>query len=98
MTKDLKIKLISKHIADLKKSGLSDEIILNAGIETVSLKSLKDETGLSATKIASAYRIPYDPGYSRCKLFYEDEKYIDDNGDKRPKYYQKKGSVMSSIN
>ncbi len=74
------------HLADLRKSALSDETIEKAGIKSVPLDMISKELGFNVTLIQSMYRIPY-PGtaYCRYKVFYEDGA-----SDHHPKYFQRR--------
>lgn len=81
------------HLADLRKSGLSDETILEAGIKSVCQRDIDKIFGYP-THAKSAYEIPY-PGtdYSRYKMFYDEaDKINPKTGDERPKYLAKTGS------
>ncbi len=77
------------HLQDLRKSGVSDQTVIEAGIVTVPPGDINREVGYSDPSIRSAYRIPYPglDGYSRLKLFYHDGQ-----GQGKPRYIQKKGS------
>ncbi|MGA3172938.1 MAG: DUF3854 domain-containing protein [Syntrophorhabdales bacterium] len=75
------------HLEDLKRSGLSDQTIIEAGIETVRPQDIAKSLGFDHQGIQSAYRIPYPgcDGFSRYKVFYRD-----DYQGKKPKYLQRK--------
>lgn len=79
-------------MADLRKSGLSDETIIEASIQSLRPSDIDRIIGYP-TFAKSAYRIPY-PGidYSRHKMFYGDENKINSLGKERPKYLAKKDS------
>jgi len=76
--------LISIHLAHLRRSGLTDETIAQAGISSVAPQDLRRILGYLPKGFVSAYQIPYSTGFCRWRLFYE-------NGDGR-KYLQRKGS------
>jgi uncharacterized protein (DUF927 family) len=76
------------HLADLRKSGLTDETIDKAGFASLRPCDIEKETGIRSLPVLSAYRIPFDTGYSRFKLFYREEA---PDGAKWPKYIQKSG-------
>ena len=76
------------HIADLKKSGLSDETITQAGICIVMPpRQIDKKLGFNMPGLISMYEIPYPDcdGFSRFRCFYE-------NGKSGPKYLQRKGT------
>ncbi|MDD2898333.1 MAG: DUF927 domain-containing protein [Desulfuromonadaceae bacterium] len=81
--------LCSDHIKDLKKSGLNDETITDANIESIPPTALEIELGMTLYHLDGAYRIPFDDAYSRFKLFYSSSA----PPAKRPKYIQKKGAT-----
>ncbi len=58
------------HVADLKKSHLSDEVIRAAKIESVRPQDIPRVLGQNPQEVKSIYKIPY-PGtdFYRCKLF-----------------------------
>lgn len=60
-----------QHLADLRKSGLSDEIIRAAGIRSVPPRDIpKKLNGGSDKNVSSAYEIPYTQhGFSRLRVF-----------------------------
>jgi hypothetical protein len=74
-----------KHFEDLRKSGLSDETIIEAGIKSVSPDLINKRLGFNISRLASMYEIPYCDGFSRFRAFYED-------GKEGNKYLQKKGT------
>jgi|Deesub1362A_J573_1020465.scaffolds.fasta_scaffold00319_22 Mn-dependent DtxR family transcriptional regulator len=74
-----------QHLEDLKKSGLSEETIREAGIKTVPPSHIDKRLGFSVRGLVSMYEIPYGGGFSRFKAFYE-------RGRKGPKYLQRKDS------
>jgi hypothetical protein len=77
------------HLADLRKSGLSDETIRMAGIYTVPPDEIGKKLGGLANGVISALAFPYpgcDP-FERYKVF-RDEK----TNSKAPKYLQKTGT------
>lgn len=76
------------HPEDLRKSGLSDEAIQEAGIKSVSPRDIPKKLGFDIPGLISMYEIPYPgcDGYSRFKAFYaDDERYYKD-GSEKPKY------------
>ena len=82
------------HLEDLQKSGLSNEIILEAGIKSVPPRDIPKKLGFDIPGLSSMYEIPYPgcDGYSRYKAFYADcDKYYKD-GSEKPKYLTRKGS------
>lgn len=93
MTDNLNSILSPEHLVDLRKSGLSDETILESGIKSVRPGDIDKIIGFP-TFAKSAYAIPY-PGtdYSRYRMFYDDANKINPKtGDERPKYLAKKDS------
>lgn len=81
------------HYADLQKSGLSDETLIQQGIRSVRPKDIDRLIGYSIPGLISAYIIPFSAGYYRLKVFYASgqERYAD--GRKKPRYIQLKGSA-----
>lgn len=73
------------HLDDLRKSGLSDATIEEAGIKTIPPNEINRGLGFNIPSIVSAYEIPYNANFSRFKVFYDDSS----NG-KCPKYLQRK--------
>lgn len=63
--------LDAEHAADLRRSGLTDETIAAAGIKTLSEFARRKELGSLASKVSSAYLLPYNgcDGFARVKLF-----------------------------
>ena len=61
------------HMADLKKSGLSDEMIQAAGIYSVRPGDISKKLGINDTRITSLMAIPYPghKGFERFKPFPE---------------------------
>lgn len=92
MTDNLESRLHPDHLADLRKSGLSDETIVESGVKSVRPGDIDKIIGFP-TFAKSAYAIPY-PGtdYSRYRMFYEDTNKINSLGETRPKYLAKKDS------
>jgi hypothetical protein len=76
------------HIADLRKSGLSDETILKADIKSVPPDMINKKLGFNISDLTSCYEIPYDKNFSRFKAFYGDHQY----DKKHPKYLQRKNT------
>ncbi|TVM00177.1 MAG: hypothetical protein CV087_15365 [Candidatus Brocadia sp. WS118] len=93
MTDNLESRLHPDHLADLRKSGLSDETILEAGIKSLQPADIDKIFGYP-TFAKSAYEIPYPgcEGYSRYKMSYDDTNKINSLGGERPKYLTKKDS------
>ena len=60
-----------EHLADLRKSGLTNETIAAAGFRTLDESERSKELGTLASKVTSAYLIPYPGcnGFARAKLF-----------------------------
>lgn len=74
------------HLEDLRKSGLSDETIREAGFQTVIPCDINKEIGWNVPGLTSCYRIPY-PGtdFCRYRCFYEE-------GASGPRYLQRKAT------
>ncbi len=74
MTNDPFTHLSDEHYEDLKKSGLSDETILEADIKSVPPRDIPKKLGFDIPGLSSMYEIPYPgcEGYSRFKAFYAD--------------------------
>ena len=81
-----------EHLKDLKKSGLSDDTIREAGIKPVPPDQFNKKLGFNMDGLVSMYEIPFDEEYSRFKAFYEDGKAFNKDGSKKPKYMTKKDS------
>ena len=64
------------HLADLRKSGLTDETIRAAGIYTVTPGDLGKKLGGLGNNVVSALAFPYTgfDGYERFKVWREDGK------------------------
>lgn len=93
MNDDFDSRFNPAHLADLRKSGLLNETILEAGIESVPPRDINKIFGYE-TYAKSVLEIPY-PGtdYSRYKMFYDEaDKINPKTGDERPKYLAKKDS------
>jgi hypothetical protein len=75
------------HLADLKRSGLSDETILTAGIYTVPPREIGKMLGGGDSGIESLLAFPYPgcDGYERYRVWYQE-------GKSGPKYWQKYGT------
>jgi hypothetical protein len=73
------------HLTDLRRSGLSDETIQTAGINTIPPKDISKRLGYNPQGLTSMYEIPYGEGFFRYRCFYEE-------GKTGPKYLQKKDS------
>jgi len=76
------------HLADLRKSGLTDETIEAAGIYTVTPGDIGKKLGGLGNNVVSALAFPYPgfDGYERFKVWRED-------GKTGPKYLQKTGTA-----
>lgn len=92
MTDNLESRLHPDHLTDLRKSGLSDETNLEAGIKSVPPRDINKIFGYE-TYAKSVLEFPY-PGtdYSRFKMFYDDSGKINSLGEERPKYLARKDS------
>ncbi len=86
------LSLAAPHYEDLRKSGLSDDTIQEAGIKSVPPDQINKKLGSGRNGISSAYEIPYDSEYSKFKVFYEEGKEYEKNGDRKPKYLSRKDS------
>lgn len=75
------------HLADLHKSGLTDETIESSGIYTVTPGDIGKKLGGLGNNVVSALAFPYAgfDGYERFKVWRE-------NGNKGRKYLQKTGT------
>ncbi|MFA4901747.1 MAG: DUF3854 domain-containing protein [Desulfobaccales bacterium] len=71
------------HLADLRKSGLTDETIQAAGIYTVTPGDIGKKLGGNDGGVVSMLCFPYRESHERFKCFYEE-------GKSGPKYRQKK--------
>lgn len=92
-TNNIELRMHPDHLADLRKSGLLDEIISKAGIESVMPHDIDKGIGFP-TFAKSAYKIQYSKNYSRFKMFYaEADKINPKTGEERPKYLVPKGSL-----
>jgi hypothetical protein len=75
------------HLTDLRKSGLTDKTILEAGIKSVSPDLINKKIGYNIQRLISAYEIPYpDTDFYRYKVFY------DEGIRGKPKYLQRKNT------
>lgn len=83
------MKLHFLHLEDLRKSGLTDETIIEAGIESVAPGDINRELGYSPSGLMSTYRIPYPQtdGFCRYRAFYDGNTL-----EGKPKYLQVKGT------
>jgi putative DNA primase/helicase len=86
------LSLDSDHYQDLQKSGLSDSTIKDAGIKSVPKDQINKKLGFNIDGLISMYEIPFDDNYSRYKVFYEQGKEFNKDGDKKPKYLARQGS------
>ncbi len=82
------LSLAAQHYEDLRRSGLLDGTIQEAGIKSVPPDQINKELGSGRNGISSAYEIPYDSEYSKFKVFYEEGKECDG----MPKYLARKDS------
>jgi len=73
------------HYADLKRSGLSDDTITEAGFATVPPRAIRKRLGFDFPDLGSVYEIPYPgcEGFARFRCFPAD-------GKKVARYLQKK--------
>jgi hypothetical protein len=78
------------HLADLNKSGLTDETIRAAAIYTVNPDEIGKKLGGLANGVVSALAFPYPghDGFERYKVWWEEERQ-----EKAPKYLQKGGTL-----
>jgi hypothetical protein len=86
------LSLSPQHLEDLRKSGLTDDTIREAGIKSVAPNLINKKLGSSRNGILSAYEIPYDSEHSNFRMYYEAGKEYEKNGDKKPKYLARKDS------
>lgn len=92
MTDNSLIFLHPDHRVDLRKSGLLDETILEAGIKSVRPGDIDKIFGYDPLA-KSCYEIPYSDEYSRYRMFYNEADRINQKtGEERPKYLARKGS------
>ena len=75
------------HLEDLRKSGLSDSTIAEAGIKTLPPNDINKRLGFNISALISCYEIPYDDSFSRFRVFYDTA-----SDRKKPKYIQRKDS------
>ena len=70
-----KLSFYPEHRTDLRKSGLSNETIIQAGIKSISPDLLTKEIG-NHPNVKSAYKIPYSGKdlFCRYKVFYSEGK------------------------
>ena len=71
------------HLEDLRKSGLNDTTIANAGIASVPPDMFFKKLGFNIPNLMSLYEIPYAKSFSRFKAFLNDG---------RTQYLQAKGT------
>jgi hypothetical protein len=79
-----------EHYTDLQKSGLLDDTIKEAGIKSVQPDQIDKKLGFNIDGLTSMYEIPFDGNYSRYKVFYEQGKEFNKDGNKKPKYLVQK--------
>ncbi|ODS34505.1 MAG: ATPase [Candidatus Scalindua rubra] len=84
--------LAPEHYQDLKKSGLSDDTIKEAGIKSVPPDQINKKLGFNVDGLISMYEISFEEDYSRFKAFYENGKGFIKDGNKKPKYLVRKDS------
>ncbi len=84
--------LAPEHYKDLQKSGLSDDTIREACIKSVPPGQINRQLGFNIDGLVSMYEIPFVGEYSRFKVFYEEGKGFNTDGDKKPKYLTRKDS------
>ncbi len=92
MVTEIKDSFAPKHYEDLKKSDLSDETILSAGIKAVRPADINKKLGFNMPGLQSMYEIPYNADYSRYRVFYEPGCELDSDGKPKPKYLCRKDS------
>jgi hypothetical protein len=85
-------KIHPDHLADLRRSGLSDKTIGAAGIYTVPPDEIGKKLGGGDYGIESLLAFPYPgcDGYKRFKVWYGEGQEKDSKGKQRPKYRQPK--------
>ncbi|MCP5006981.1 MAG: DUF3854 domain-containing protein [Planctomycetes bacterium] len=81
-----------KHYEDLKKSGLTDETIKQAGIESISNCEIKRLLGYVPDGIESAYKFIFGDGHVRLRVFWKEGQEFNNDGSLKPKYLVPKGS------
>jgi hypothetical protein len=86
------LSLAPEHYADLKKSGLSDDTIREAGIKSVPPDQINKKLGFNVHGLVSMYEIPFSEEYSRFRAFYEAGKEFNKDGSRKPKYLVRKES------
>lgn len=93
MTKiTLEASLHPDHLQDLRRSGLSDETILEAGIRSVPPNEIRQRLGFDIPGTKSCMEIPYDKKHSRFKILYHDGQDRNANGESKPRYLATKDS------
>ncbi len=90
MTGAVTLSLHPDHLADLRKSGLADDMVRAAGLHSVRPCDLSRIIGFAPQGVTSALEFPYagDGGFSRYKVF---PPYRGKDG-RTAKYLQKKGT------
>lgn len=89
-----KLDLKPEHLSDLRKSGLTDDTILEAGIKSIPPERVEEKLGFGINSLASAYVLPY-PGtttYCRYKAFYAAGQESFPDGRTKPKYLTRKSA------
>ena len=84
------------HLADLRKSGLTDTTIEQHRFESVRPCDIPRLIGFDITGLASMYRLPFPPfedDYERFRLFYHEGADTWPNGKRKPKYIQRIGAA-----
>lgn len=84
--------LAPSHYDDLKRSGLIDKTIEDAGIKTVRPADINKKLGFNVHGIQSMYEIPYNNEYSRFRVFYVEGNKSNSDGTEKPKYLCRKDS------
>ena len=60
--------IAAHHLEDLRKSGLSDDSIVAAGIRSLSPGDISKFIGYDMPDVESAYEIPFNAEFSRIKV------------------------------
>lgn len=94
MVNTIEARLHPEHLADLRKSDLSDKTILESSIKSVRPEDIDGIFGYP-TYARSAYSLPYfGTEYSRYRMFYDEmDRNNPKTGESRPKYLAVKDSV-----
>lgn len=89
-----RLSLFPQHLEDLRRSGLSDDTIIEAGIKSVPPNRIDKRLKFSIPGLISMYEVPYpgNNGYCRYKAFYEEGHGQYKDGRKKPKYLTRKNA------